>query len=131
LIAHLRTLSADPEPLAGAPAAEPVAEPSPEPPAAAIEPPAAAVEPPAAAPEAPAAPAESAGLTPITFTEQQVAQGRSAFSSNCSSCHGEGGVGLDGPALVGDLFSHWFDDPVADLFNYTSITMPASDPGSL
>jgi uncharacterized protein YjbI with pentapeptide repeats len=79
---------------------------------------------------APAEP-EPPGLEPVVFTPAQVTQGRGLFGSSCTGCHGENLQGLDAPPLTGDFFTHWYDGPVAALFDYIITTMPLDRPGSL
>ena len=74
---------------------------------------------------------EAPALEPVTFTSAQVSRGRQLYGGNCASCHGEDLAGLDAPALSGDFFTHWYGGPVADLFDYIQIGMPANNPGSL
>jgi mono/diheme cytochrome c family protein len=76
--------------------------------------------------------AAAGGLAPLTFTAQQVSQGRSIFTDNCAGCHGEDLRGLDGgPRLVGSAFPRWFEGPVSALHEFILTRMPADRPGSL
>jgi len=74
----------------------------------------------------------SAQISP-TYSADQAKAGKEAYDRQCKSCHG---VTLDdgefGPVLRGGEFlARWSGKTVADLFNYTSETMPVTQPGSL
>ncbi len=76
--------------------------------------------------------AAAGALAPLTFTAQQVSQGRSIFTDNCAGCHGETLGGLDGgPRLVGSAFPRWFEGPVSALHEFILTRMPADRPGTL
>ena len=64
------------------------------------------------------------------FTAEQAAAGRTAYMSNCASCHG---ADLSGPpALAGPAFmSTWASRTTRDLHGYLSTTMPPESPGRL
>jgi len=67
------------------------------------------------------------------FTADQAAQGKAAYDSKCSLCHGAELLGAEmAPALSGGFFlSNWSGQSVGDLFTRIHSTMPANDPGSL
>ena len=67
------------------------------------------------------------------FTADQAAQGKTAFDTKCSICHGAEMNGAEmAPPLTGGLFlSNWSGQAVGDLFVRIHTTMPANDPGSL
>src|SRR6266446_2518301 len=70
----------------------------------------------------------------LTFTDQQVAQGKSAYEHNCKDCHG---LALDngefgGAPLRGSYFrTRWGSGSVANLYAYTKSKMPPDRPGML
>jgi len=72
----------------------------------------------------------AAGLTPIAFTDDQVAAGRDFSNRYCARCHGSNYRGTtdmreygEAPGIVGPLFeARWFGRPVADL-----VTLFATD----
>ncbi len=70
----------------------------------------------------------------LTFTDQQVAQGKSAYEHNCKDCHG---LALDngefgGAPLRGSYFrTRWGSGSVANLYAYTKSKMPPDRPGVL
>lgn len=71
--------------------------------------------------------------TPVSFTEQQAAQGRAAYQQNCMDCHGSS---LDngefgGAPLRGAYFRNkWGNGSVANLYAYTKAKMPPDRPGT-
>jgi polar amino acid transport system substrate-binding protein len=74
--------------------------------------------------------AQDPGLSPLTFTDRQVAVGRATYGGNCANCHGSDLAGMDGPPLIQTEW-RWFEGPVADLFNFIQTAMPLDNPGSL
>jgi len=70
----------------------------------------------------------------VPFTQEQADQGKTLYTAQCESCHGDalvGGVG-GGPPLTGSYFlDHWADQPVSGVFGYIKEFMPADTPGSL
>src|SRR5215510_8555316 len=70
----------------------------------------------------------------LTFTEQQVVQGKAAYEHNCKDCHG---LALDngefgGAPLRGSYFQQrWGNGSVASLYAYTKSKMPPDRPGVL
>jgi mono/diheme cytochrome c family protein len=70
----------------------------------------------------------------LTFTAEQVAQGKSAYEHNCKDCHG---LELDngefgGAPLRGSYFrKRWGSGSVANLYAYTKSKMPPDRPGML
>jgi mono/diheme cytochrome c family protein len=80
------------------------------------------------------APSQPAVATmPVSFTEQQVAQGRSSYQQNCMDCHGSS---LDngefgGAPLKGAYFRNkWGNGSVANLYSFTKAKMPPDRPGT-
>jgi mono/diheme cytochrome c family protein len=67
------------------------------------------------------------------FTADQAAQGKAAYDTKCSICHGAELTGAEmAPPLAGGIFlSNWSGQAVGDLFMRIHTTMPANDPGSL
>lgn len=70
----------------------------------------------------------------LSFTDQQVAQGRAAYEHNCMDCHGStmdnGEFG--GAPLRGSYFrNRWGNGSVANLYSYTKSKMPPDRPGVL
>jgi mono/diheme cytochrome c family protein len=67
------------------------------------------------------------------YTADQAKRGEPVYKEQCAACHGDK---LEGsgpmPALSGvDFVKNWGGKPVADLFDKTQQTMPATAPGSL
>jgi S-disulfanyl-L-cysteine oxidoreductase SoxD len=67
------------------------------------------------------------------YTADQAKRGDSLYKEQCAQCHGDK---LEGsgpmPALSGvDFVKNWAGKPVADLFEKTQTSMPATAPGSL
>lgn len=86
---------------------------------------------PKSAPTANAAPATSVR---VSFTAEQVAQGKVAYGNSCMDCHGStldnGEFG--GAPLRGSYFRQkWGGGSVAALYGYMKIKMPPDRPGAL
>ena len=67
------------------------------------------------------------------YTADQAKRGEPVYKEQCAACHGDK---LEGsgpmPALSGvDFVKNWGGKPVAELFDKTQQTMPATAPGSL
>jgi mono/diheme cytochrome c family protein len=78
--------------------------------------------------------ANAGGMTPVSFTADQVARGSDIYSERCVQCHGDqldnGEFG--GAALNGKYFKqHWSGGAVAALVGYMKAKMPPDRPGSL
>ena len=72
-------------------------------------------------------------VTQGVYTAEQAARGEPLYKEQCASCHGEM---LEGsgpmPPLVGpDFAKNWQGKTVAELFEKTHSSMPATAPGSL
>lgn len=85
-------------------------------------------------PQQAAAGPNAAAAIPLSFTEQQVAQGKAAYEHNCMDCHGStmdnGEFG--GAPLRGSYFrTRWGNGSVAALYAYTRTKMPPDRPGIL
>ena len=62
------------------------------------------------------------------FTEAQADRGSALFEEYCIVCHG-GGMA---PDLIGEGFNNtWDGASLGELFEFTQLTMPQNDPGSL
>src|SRR3712207_5944969 len=80
-----------------------------------------------------AAAAQATMVSKGVYTADQAKRGEPLYKEQCASCHGDK---LEGsgpmPALSGvDFAKNWGGKPVADLFDKTQTTMPATAPGSL
>jgi mono/diheme cytochrome c family protein len=67
------------------------------------------------------------------YTAEQAKRGEAVYKEQCAACHGDN---LEGsgpmPALAGpDFAKSWQGKTVADLFDKTHSSMPATAPGSL
>lgn len=67
------------------------------------------------------------------YTDAQAKRGEQVYAETCSACHGSDLKGTTVvPALIGPEFeSFWKGQPLGDLFEKVSTTMPKSAPGSL
>jgi len=69
--------------------------------------------------------AESTEPTAAYYTAEQAQRGRRVFGSVCSVCHSRND-------FQGPIFElTWMAEPVGNLFQHISTTMPQDDPGSL
>jgi mono/diheme cytochrome c family protein len=86
--------------------------------------------------ETPAASDSAAAVAPGTvasYTKEQAARGKQAYTKSCSTCHGTtlGGSG-EAPAVAGAGFrENWFVGSPQPFMDYISHNMPQDDPGSL
>ncbi len=63
------------------------------------------------------------------YTAAQAAAGRSAYQTNCASCHAPDLSGREGPQLAGaNFFAQWGDRTAAALINFIQSTMPPGAP---
>lgn len=71
--------------------------------------------------------------TPVTFTAEQAARGKTAYDANCVSCHGPDLISANyGPPLAGTYFEgKWFGQTAAALYTHVHDRMPPSRPASL
>jgi alcohol dehydrogenase (cytochrome c) len=69
----------------------------------------------------------------VAFTAAQAAQGKTAYTQNCESCHGANlDDGQFGPPLRGEPFNRqWGGKPADAVFTYMSTRMPPGNTGSL
>ncbi len=59
------------------------------------------------------------------YTADQAAAGRSAFQTNCASCHANDLSGREGPPLAGSNFlAQWGDRTAGELISFMQSTMP-------
>src|SRR5262252_3038329 len=66
------------------------------------------------------------------YSDAQAGRGRTIFSAQCASCHGQTLQGDAAPPLVGDDFlADWGSQPLSELVNKIQRTMPADKPGKL
>lgn len=74
--------------------------------------------------------ASISGAGTVPYTEAQVKQGKTLYSAQCSSCHGDQMQGVSAPALTGAGFaaSHL---TASEMHNVITTTMPLTAPGSL
>ena len=87
----------------------------------------------ASAPGATATVAVVPAGTVSSYTEEQADRGKTAYTDECSMCHGTtlGGSG-ETPALAGKGFrERWFIGSPAPFFDYIQPHMPQQAPGSL
>src|SRR6266446_2545685 len=77
--------------------------------------------------------AQSRSVKDGVYSKAQAGRGQSVYQEKCFVCHGMTATGGDsGPALSGEGFmDNWKGQTLGDLFDKISMTMPASDPGSL
>jgi alcohol dehydrogenase (cytochrome c) len=70
----------------------------------------------------------------VSFTDGQIAQGRSVYGRACSVCHGANLEGAAGVALAGVSFARGWGDGhhnLRDLYDSVAKQMPKNAPGSL
>jgi mono/diheme cytochrome c family protein len=67
------------------------------------------------------------------YTAAQAARGAAIYEDSCSSCHATDLLGAGPmPALTGPGFrKEWNGQPLGDLFERMSVSMPADKPGKL
>ena len=66
------------------------------------------------------------------YTDTQAARGKAIFDMRCALCHGERLEGAAGPPLAGEVFlGPWNSQPLSNVFDKISATMPADAPGTL
>ncbi|HET7886984.1 MAG TPA: c-type cytochrome, partial [Bradyrhizobium sp.] len=83
---------------------------------------------------APATAGDIGGMTPVSFTADQVARGSDIYAERCVQCHGDkldngefGGAALNGSGFK----KHWNGGSVAALVAFMRAKMPPDRPGSL
>jgi mono/diheme cytochrome c family protein len=67
------------------------------------------------------------------YSEAQAKRGQGIYLEQCAACHGDNleGTGPMPPLAGKDFLSNWQGKPVADVFEKTQTSMPATAPGSL
>ena len=66
------------------------------------------------------------------FTLEQAKRGAKVYASQCGHCHGDTGLGGEGPALTGPVFTaNWDGVPLNELVERIRQTMPADNPGNM
>src|SRR5512145_1989281 len=67
------------------------------------------------------------------YTADQAKKGEGLYREQCAACHGDNleGSGPMPPLAGKDFLASWEGKSVADLFEKTHTTMPATAPGSL
>src|SRR5712691_8780853 len=67
------------------------------------------------------------------YTQEQADRGKTAFATECASCHGSelGGGDMAPPLSGGEFMSGWDGLTVGDLFERIRVSMPQNAPGSL
>jgi quinoprotein glucose dehydrogenase len=81
-----------------------------------------------------AAPAGAArSVNDGVYTEEQAKRGDALYKEQCATCHGDNleGSGPMPPLAGKDFLTNWTGKSVADLFEKTHTTMPATAPGTL
>jgi mono/diheme cytochrome c family protein len=67
------------------------------------------------------------------YSEAQAKRGEAIYKEQCAACHGDNleGTGPMPPLAGKDFLANWQGKPVADVFEKTQTSMPATAPGSL
>ena len=67
------------------------------------------------------------------FTAEQATKGDAIYKEQCAACHGDNleGSGPMPPLAGKDFLTNWQGKTVADLFEKTQTSMPATSPGTL
>lgn len=67
------------------------------------------------------------------YSEAQAKRGDAIYKEQCAACHGDNleGTGPMPPLAGKDFLSNWQGKPLADVFEKTQTSMPATAPGSL
>jgi alcohol dehydrogenase (cytochrome c) len=78
-------------------------------------------------------PAPVARFSPVSFSEEQVAQGRALYAAGCAACHGQGLEGGGGRPLKGRTFmGRWAGGTsLGAMFKYIHEKMPPGAAGAL
>jgi len=77
--------------------------------------------------------AQAKSVTQGVYTEAQAKRGEGIYKEQCAQCHGDmlEGSGPMPPLSGPDFAKNWSGKTVADLFEKTHSSMPATAPGSL
>jgi mono/diheme cytochrome c family protein len=67
------------------------------------------------------------------FTQEQGSRGKTLYSKECASCHGQAldGSGQAPPLSGADFKGNWNGQTVDDLFEKVQTSMPGDQPGKL
>jgi mono/diheme cytochrome c family protein len=67
------------------------------------------------------------------FTQEQASRGKTLYSKECASCHGQAldGSGQAPPLSGADFKGNWNGQTVDDLFEKVQTSMPGDQPGKL
>src|SRR5262245_65452219 len=67
------------------------------------------------------------------YTADQAKKGEATYKEQCAACHGDNleGSGPMPPLAGKDFLANWQGKAVADVFEKTNTSMPATAPGSL
>ena len=77
--------------------------------------------------------AQAKTATAGVYSEAQAKRGEGIYKEQCASCHGDNleGSGPMPPLAGKDFLANWGGKPVAEVFDKTQTSMPATAPGSL
>jgi mono/diheme cytochrome c family protein len=75
----------------------------------------------------------SASVWDGVYTQEQASRGKTLYSKECGSCHGQAldGSGQAPPLSGADFQGNWNGQTVDDLFEKVQTSMPADQPGKL
>jgi quinoprotein glucose dehydrogenase len=77
--------------------------------------------------------AQAKSVNEGVYSEAQAKRGEALYKEQCAACHGDNleGSGPMPPLAGKDFLANWQGKPVADVFEKTNSSMPATAPGSL
>jgi S-disulfanyl-L-cysteine oxidoreductase SoxD len=77
--------------------------------------------------------AQAKTATSGVYSEAQAKRGEGIYKEQCAACHGDNleGSGPMPPLAGKDFLANWGGKPVAEVFDKTQTSMPATAPGSL
>ena len=77
--------------------------------------------------------AQAKSVNEGVYSEAQAKRGEAVYKEQCAACHGDNleGSGPMPPLAGKDFLANWQGKPVADVFEKTQTSMPATAPGSL
>ena len=77
--------------------------------------------------------AQAKSVNEGVYSEAQAKRGEALYKEQCAACHGDNleGSGPMPPLAGKDFLTNWQGKPVADVFEKTATSMPATAPGSL
>jgi S-disulfanyl-L-cysteine oxidoreductase SoxD len=75
----------------------------------------------------------SASVWDGVYTQEQASRGKTLYSKECASCHGQAldGSGQAPPLSGADFKGNWNGQSVDDLFEKVQTSMPGDQPGKL